>query len=69
MLNNMVSDISREKAIRVAVMHADSEKQAFILRDEVAKQFNCSELFITEFTPVIGAYAGPGVLALAYYNE
>lgn len=68
-VNNMASCLSKDKPIHAAVMHADSEERAAALRDRIAGQFDCLELFITEFTPVIGAYAGPGVLAVAYYCE
>jgi DegV family protein with EDD domain len=47
---------------QIAVMHASSPEQAEVLalrlRDELAPE----ELFITEFTPVIGAHTGPGLV-------
>ena len=67
MIIHMSAGVVRERPIHAAIMHADAEEQAKVLHDRIANQFNCRELFITEFTPVIGAYAGPGVLALAYY--
>jgi len=50
-------------------MHADVPDEAEALRREVADRFDCRELFITEFTPVMGAHAGPGVLGVAWWSE
>ncbi|MDP3064188.1 MAG: hypothetical protein Q8O40_15690 [Chloroflexota bacterium] len=35
----------------------------------MASQFNCAELLLSEFTPVMGAHIGPGLLGLAFYKE
>jgi len=52
-----------------AILHADVPNEAEALRQEVAQRFNCAELYVTDFTPVMGAHAGPGVLGVAYYIE
>ncbi len=31
-----------------------------------AGRFNCAELFVTEFTPVMGTHAGPGVIGVSF---
>ena len=54
--------------LHVGVMHADAPDKAAILRDEIASHFECTELFITEFTPVMGAHTGPGLIAVAFYS-
>ena len=53
----------------VAVFHADVPDEAEALRRTVAEQFECAELFVTEFTPVMGAHTGPGLIGLAYYTD
>jgi len=55
--------------VRVAVMHADAPAEAEQLRQEVAARFDCLELYVTEFTPVMGSAAGPGLVGLAFYSE
>jgi hypothetical protein len=50
-------------------MHADALSQGEQLKARVAAEFNCVELFLTEFTPVMGYGTGRGVLGLAYYAE
>ena len=54
--------------LHVAVMHADALDRAIVLRDQISSRFDCSELFITEFTPVMGAHTGPGVIGVAFYG-
>jgi len=54
--------------LHVAVMHADALDTAIVLRDQISSRFDCSELFITEFTPVMGAHTGPGVIGVAFYG-
>ncbi|HEY68088.1 MAG TPA: DegV family protein [Thermoflexia bacterium] len=55
--------------VHVAVMHADAPAEAEQLRQEVAARFDCLELLVTEFTPVMGSAAGPGLVGLAFYSE
>jgi len=54
--------------LHVAVMHADALDNAIVLRDEISARFQCNELFITEFTPVMGAHIGPGLVGVAFYS-
>jgi DegV family protein with EDD domain len=57
------------KPRHVAVMHADALSDAFMLQERIAAQFDCAELWITEFTPVMGAHIGPGLIGVAFYSE
>ncbi len=55
------------RPIRAAVLHADALSEAEELRQAVADRFQCVELLVTEFTPVMGAHTGPGLLGVAFY--
>jgi DegV family protein with EDD domain len=55
--------------LHVAVMHADAADRAQELRNRISAQFECSELFITEFTPVMGVHTGPGLVGVAFYSS
>ena len=68
-LRLMGRKIGKGQPIHVAVMHADALEQAHYLRKQIASRFNCLELFITEFTPVMGVHTGPGVIGAAFYSE
>ncbi len=58
-----------EKSLHVAVMHADAFKNATELHNRIRDRFRCEELFITEFTPVMGVHTGPGLLGVAFYSQ
>ena len=64
----MGQKIVKGQPLRVVVMHADALKEAIILRNRISAQFDCAELFITEFTPVMGVHTGPGVIGVAFYS-
>jgi DegV family protein with EDD domain len=53
--------------IRAAVLHADALQEAEDLRQSLEDRFECVELLTSEFTPVMGAHTGPGLLGVAFY--
>jgi DegV family protein with EDD domain len=58
-----------QSPVHVAVMHAYVPDDAERLKERVAAEFNCAELWITEFSPVMGYSTGTGTLGLAFYKE
>lgn len=65
----MEKKVVKGQRLHVAVMHADVLDKAVTFRNRIASQFDCAELFITEFTPVMGVHTGPGLLGVAFYSE
>jgi DegV family protein with EDD domain len=55
--------------LHVAIMHGSVPEEAEKLKERVLSEFNCAEIWLTEFTPIMGYAAGAGVLALAFYTE
>lgn len=55
--------------VHVMVHHADEPEQGEKLRQKIGSRFNCTELYLTEFTPGMGVHAGPGVLAISFYAD
>jgi len=55
--------------VHVAVMHAYAPDKAEKLRERISSEFQCSELWVSEFSPVMGYATGTGTLALAFYKE
>jgi fatty acid-binding protein DegV len=53
----------------VAVMHVYAQKEAEKLKERVSSEFNCTELWLTEFSPLMGYACGTGTLGLAFYQE
>ena len=68
MLELMREDVGSQ-ALHVAVMHADALQDAEAIRDSIARDYDCPELYISEFTPAMGAHIGPGLLGIAYWSE
>jgi DegV family protein with EDD domain len=58
-----------QKLVHVAVMHAYAPADAEKLKKRVASEFNCAELWLTEFSPLMGYACGTGTLGLAFYKE
>ena len=58
-----------ERPVNVAVMHADALDEAEHLKEQVQGQFNCRELWISEFSPIMGYSTGRGMVGLAYHEE
>jgi DegV family protein with EDD domain len=69
MLKLMQSMIKKRRPLHVAVMHADALEQAEALKNKISTQFECREIFVTEFTPVMGVHTGPGLIGAAFYEE
>lgn len=58
-----------ENPVHVAIMHAYAQDEAERLREKVSAEFNCTELWITEFSPLMGYACGTGTVGLAFYPE
>ena len=52
--------------IHAVVMHADAPHDAARLEGEIRARFPCDSLLVTQFTPVMGAHSGPGVVGVAF---
>jgi len=57
------------KPVNVAVMHVYALDEAEKLKERVSSEFNCADLWITEFSPVMGYACGTGTLGLAFYSK
>jgi len=58
-----------QSPVHVAVMHAYALEEAQKIKERVAAEFNCVELWITGFSPVMGYATGTGTLGIAFYKE
>jgi DegV family protein with EDD domain len=55
--------------VHATVMHGAAGEAAEQLRRRVESEFSCRELFTSEFSPVMGAHTGPGLLGIAFWRE
>jgi DegV family protein with EDD domain len=65
MLSLMHTDVG-QRPVHVIIQHANAPQHAENLRQRVKADFNCIELRVTEFSPIIGFATGPGCLAIAF---
>lgn len=52
--------------IRALVMHADAPQEAEEFLAQIQAKFPCESVQVTQFTPVMGAHSGPGVVGVAF---
>lgn len=55
--------------LHMAVQHTQAPDAAQQIAEHVRGAFDCAELHVTEFTPVMGGYCGPGLLGIVFYPE
>lgn len=65
--------IMRQRAgiqpLTVNVMEADAPDDARSLSRRIESDFNCREIIVSQFTPVMGLHTGPGLLGVAFYAD
>jgi DegV family protein with EDD domain len=65
----MMREKTNNRPVRAAVMHAYALDEAEKLKERVAAEFNCVELWLGEFSPVMGYACGTGTVGVAFYTE
>ena len=68
-LLNIVSERTDGRPSHVNIMHANALERAHMLREQARTSINCRKLIVSEFTPVMGAHTGPGLIGIAYYTD
>jgi len=69
LLEIMEARIGSASSVHAAVLHAAAPEEAQAVREELARRFNCAELYVSEFSPALGTHAGPGMIGVAFYAE
>ena len=69
MIEIMEERVGPGATVHAAVVHANSLAEAEAMREELARRFNCAELYVTEIGAVIGTHTGPGTVGVAFYAE
>ena len=58
-----------EGRLHAAVLQGNVPDEAKELEERIASEFDCAELYVGTFSPVIGAHTGPGLLGVSYWSE
>ncbi|MBI4729123.1 MAG: DegV family protein [Acidobacteria bacterium] len=70
-LERLVEEVragARSGPLHLAVAHADCAAEAEALLARIAGEVECVETMVTEFTPLMGAHTGPGVIAVCFWS-
>ncbi len=59
----------RPGPIHATVMHGDAPDVAQQLQRDIDSEFDCAELFVSQFTPVMSAHTGPGLVGVAWWRD
>ncbi len=67
MVDMVQEHIDINKPVHLNVHYTDGIADGEELKDMVASRFNCVEVYLTPFTPVMASATGP-VVALSFYS-
>ncbi|MFZ3170530.1 MAG: DegV family protein [Carboxydocellales bacterium] len=65
---NLTKQQAGSGKIVCGLLHSDDFSGVMKLHERVVKELDCAEIQIGEIGPVIGTYAGPGGIGLAFYT-
>jgi DegV family protein with EDD domain len=65
----MVREKVGGRPVHLAVTHAYAAEEAQRLKERVDAEFNCREVWLSEFSPVMGYACGTGTVGVAFYAE
>jgi DegV family protein with EDD domain len=65
----MMRDRVGDLPVHIAVTHAFALDEAEKLKERVSAEFNCIEVWLSEFSPVMGYACGTGTVGVAFYLE
>lgn len=63
-----VKEQAGNRKIMCGILHGNDFNGAMKLHERVVNNYDCAEILISEISPVIGTYAGPGAVGIAYYT-
>jgi DegV family protein with EDD domain len=68
-----ILQMAREKIggrpVHMAVTHAYAADEAERLKERVSAEFNCINIWLSEFSPIMGYATGTGTVGIAFYTE
>ncbi len=55
--------------VHLAILHAGAPDEAENLKQQMSAEFNCVELWVSQFSPLMAYATGRGVIGMAFYSE
>ena len=59
----------KNSPVHISIAHSSAPEAGEKLRDTIRSEFNYSELWMTELSPIVAYATGTGVLVVAYYPD
>jgi len=69
MLEIMRQKVGTMKLRQAIVMHANVLAEAERLKERIAADFDGAEVYVKDFSPVMGIHTGPGLLGIAFFVD
>jgi DegV family protein with EDD domain len=69
LVSSLTKKIKTYNNLQIAVMHANNLPMATKLKQQLDAKFAGADIYITEFTPVMGTHTGPGLVGLSFYSD
>jgi DegV family protein with EDD domain len=67
-LLRLMRDKVGQGPVRAVVTHAYALDEAERLKERISSEFNCIEIWVSEFSPILGYATGTGTLGIAFYK-
>lgn len=68
-LGRQIERMAHGRTVHLAVHHANATADAEALVMRLTPRLSLAEIYVTEFTQVMGVHTGPGLLGLAFWAE
>jgi DegV family protein with EDD domain len=69
LLGIMQERVSEGQRVHVSIDHANVPDEANWLKSQISSLFDCAEVYINDWPPVVGVHCGPGVVGLSFYAD
>jgi len=68
-LLNLARQKVGKQPVHMAVLHTDALNIAEGLKQRISAEFNCVELWLSQFSPIMAYATGSGVIGIAFYPD
>lgn len=68
-LLDMLRERSQANPVHAIIMRTNVPSEAEDLKQRIYSQFECVEIYVTDFTPVMGLHTGPGLLGIVFHSD
>jgi len=67
LLEIMQQRVSEGQWVHAGIDHANVPEEANQLKSQISLLFDCAEVYVNGWAPVVGVHCGPGVIGISFY--